>query len=170
MATAHSIVGFTTCACLLIFYATGEPFGTLNDIGNAALGLLSLTLAWLLPTSRVLVGVAAVGAVLTVVGTVLVVTGITGYYLAGLWSGAGFALIGAWLAGSVRQVGRAGMVAGVVMLFGLIGVPGIFLGIDDLDTAPWWTFVAGFSWAGTYLLFPAWSLRVARPDRAESVG
>lgn len=170
MATAHSIVGFTTCACLLIFYAAGEPFGTINDIGNAALGLLSLILAWLLPTSRVLVGVAAVGAVLTVVGTVLVVTGVTGYYLAGLWSSAGFALIGAWLVGSVRQVGRAGMVAGVLMLFGLIGVPGIFLGIDDLDTAPWWTFVAGFSWAGTYLLFPLWSLRLARQNRPERVG
>lgn len=170
MATAHSIVGFTTCACLLIFYATGEPFGTLNDIGNAALGLLSLTLAWLLPTSRVLVGVAAVGAVLTVVGTVLVMTGITGYYLAGLWSSAGFALIGAWLVGSVRRAGRTGMVAGVVMLLGLVGVPGIFLGIDDLETAPWWTFVAGFSWAGTYLLFPAWSLRLARQNRPESIG
>jgi hypothetical protein len=62
------------------------------------------------------------------------------------------------------------MVAGVVMLFGLIGVPGIFLGIDDLDTAPWWTFVAGFSWAGTYLLFPLWSLRLARQNRPERVG
>ncbi|MFC6157021.1 hypothetical protein [Kribbella jiaozuonensis] len=169
VATAHSIVGFTTCACLLIFYATGEPFGSINDVGNAALGILSLVLAWLVHPSRVLVGVAAVGTVLTIVGTVLVMSGITGYYLAGLWSSAGFALIGVWLVGSARQVGRTGLVAGVVMLLGLIGVPGIFLGIDDLDTAPVWTFVAGASWAGTYLLFPAWSLRLARQDRAESV-
>jgi hypothetical protein len=53
--------------------------------------------------------------------------------------------------------------------FGLVGVPGILLGIDDMNTAPAWTFVAGLSWAGTYLLFPAWSLRLARQDRTESV-
>ena len=170
IATAHSIVGFITCACLIIFYAVGEPFGTINDFGNAALGLLSLALACLLRPSRVLVGVAAVGAMLTVVGTVLVVSNITGYYLAGLWSAAGFGLIGVWLIGISRRVRRAGTVAGIVMVLGLVGVPGIFLRLDDLDTAPWWTFVAGISWAGTYLLFPAWSLRLARQDSAERLG
>jgi hypothetical protein len=167
VAIAHSIMGFTTCACLIIFYAVGEPFGTLNDIGNAALGVLSLALAWLLQSPRLLVGVAAVGTVLTVVGTVLVMTGATGFYLAGLWSGAGFGLIGVWLVGVwlvgiSRRMRPTGMIAGVVMLLGLVGIPGIFLGIDDMDSAPVWTFVAGVSWAGTYLLFPAWSLRLAR--------
>ncbi|NUR93856.1 MAG: hypothetical protein HOV67_01220 [Kribbellaceae bacterium] len=64
---------------------------------------------------------------------------------------------------------RAGLVAGVVMLLGLVGVPGILMGLDDMDTAPAWTFVAGISWAGTYLLFPAWSLRLARQNRPERV-
>ncbi|WP_432893094.1 hypothetical protein ACQPYH_19145 [Kribbella sp. CA-245084] len=186
VAMAHSFVGFATCACLLLFHAVGDPFGTINDLGNALFGLLSLALAWLLrPASvgprdatsrlaRVLVGVAAVGAVITVVGTVLVVTDTTGFYLAGLWSSFGFGLIGVWLVGISRQTApglrRAGLVAGVVMLLGLVGVPGIFMGIDDMDTAPVWTFVAGASWAGTYLLFPAWSLRLARQDRPEGVG
>ncbi|MER7247750.1 hypothetical protein [Kribbella sp. NPDC000426] len=178
VATAHGIVGFITCACLIIFYAAGEPFGTSNDVGNALLGLLSLALAGLLrrpapaPTrsDRVLLGIAAVGAALTVAGTVLVVSGITGFYLAGLWSAAGFGLIGVWLVGISRRVRPTGMVAGVVMLLGLLGVPGIFMGIDDMDNAPVWTFVAGVSWAGTYLLFPAWSLRLARRDRPERLG
>lgn len=194
VATAHGIVGFITCACLIIFYAAGEPFGTINDVGNALLGLLSLALAGLLrrpapapaagpgaapaggsPTApprsdRVLLGIAAVGAALTVAGTVLVISGITGYYLAGLWSAAGFGLIGVWLVGINRRVRPTGMVAGVVMLLGLLGVPGIFMGIDDMDNAPVWTFVAGVSWAGTYLLFPTWSLRLARRDRAERLG
>jgi hypothetical protein len=39
------------------------------------------------------------------------------------------------------------------------------MGIHDLDTAPAWTFVAGASWAGTYLLFPIWSLRLAAGNK-----
>lgn len=129
-----------------------------------ALGVLSLALARLLSGRRVLVGVAAVGAALTVVGTVLVVSGSTGFYLAGLWSSAGFALIGVWLLGASRSLPhlrRSGLVAGGVMLLGLLGVPGILMGLDDMDNAPVWAFLAGVSWAGTYLLFPAWSLRLA---------
>ena len=62
---------------------------------------------------------------------------------------------------------RSGLVSGAVMLLGLVGVPGILMGLDDLYTAPAWTFVAEVSWAGTYLLFPAWSLRLAGQDRTE---
>lgn len=178
MATAHSLVGFTTCACLLAFYAAGEPFGILNDIGNAALGVLSLVLARRLPAPipaqadigsalvrrGLLLAAAAVGAALTVVGTVLVLSGVTGFYLAGLWSSLGFALIGIWL------IGVRGVLPGVVMLLGLVGIPGILMGLDDMNNVPPWTFVAGLSWAGTYLLFPTWSLRLARRHRAEGVG
>ncbi|NIK60006.1 hypothetical protein [Kribbella shirazensis] len=170
LARTHAIVGFAACACLILLYAVGEPFGLLNDVGNALLGLLSLALAWLLSGRQVLVGVAAVGAALTVVGTILVVSGITGFYLAGLWSSFGFALIGVWLLNASRSLPhlrRAGLVAGGVMLLGLLGVPGILMGLDDMDSAPAWAFVAGVSWAGTYLLFPAWSLRLAGRDRAE---
>jgi hypothetical protein len=56
------------------------------------------------------------------------------------------------------------------MLLGLIGGPGIVMGLDDLGSAPPWAFAAGVSWAGTYLLFPAWSMRLARKYRAEGIG
>lgn len=114
-----------------------------------------------------------VGAGVTVVGTVLVLSEMTGFYLAGLWSSFGFALIGVWLVvvhwHRSAELRRAGLVAGAVMMLGLIGVPGILMGLDDMDNAPAWAFVAGISWAGTYLLFPAWSLRLARQDSPESV-
>lgn len=176
---AHSFVGFATCVCLLVFFAVGGPFGTINDFGNALFGILSFALAWLLRTgasrlSGVLVGLAGLGAALTVVGTVLVVGEITGYYLAGLWSSSGFGLIGVWLVGISRPatalMRRTGLIAGAVMVLGLVGVPGIFRGLDVLETAPAWTYLADFSWAGTYLLFPAWSLGLAWQSRPERVG
>jgi hypothetical protein len=185
VALVHGIVGLATCLCLILFYAVGGVLGAVNDVGNALYGALSLALAWTLyrgvegarrtPHARlVFLGVAAVGAVLTVVGTVLVMTETTGFYLPGLWSGFGFALIGVWLIGvgsaASGPLRRSGVVAGAVMLLGLVGVPGIAMGIDDMDTAPVWTFVAGFGWAGTYLLFPAWSLRLAGQHAPESVG
>ena len=171
MALAHGIVGLATCLCLLVFYAGADSLGAVNDAGNAVFGVLSFCLAWLLrpPTRVLLLCVAGVGTVLTIVGTVLVLSETTGFYLAGLWSGFGFALIGVWLvgAGSVGRLRRAGLIAGAVMMLGLIGVPGIAMGIDVMQTAPAWTFVAGIGWAGTYLLFPVWSLRLAGQDVAE---
>lgn len=183
MALTHSLVGFATCLSLMVFYAGAGPFGPINDIGNAVLGLLTIPLAHQLTRTphrasgggsvagRLGFGVVVVGAGVTVVGTVLVLSGATGFYLAGLWSGFGFALIGVWLVllhwSKSAGLRRAGLVAGVVMMLGLIGVPGILMGLDDMDTAPAWTFVAGISWAGSYLLFPAWSLRLARQDSPE---
>lgn len=167
VAAVHGIVGFATCLCLIGFYAGADGLGKVNDVGNAVFGVLSLALAWLIrsPGRGLLLGVAGAGAVLTVVGTVLVMTDTTGFYLAGLWSSFGFALIGVWLVGAGRHgpagPGRSGRVAGAIMMLGLVGVPGIAMGLDDMSTAPAWTFVAGVSWAGTYLLFPAWSLRLA---------
>ncbi|WP_427893757.1 hypothetical protein ACQHIV_12240 [Kribbella sp. GL6] len=163
VALTHAVVGFATCLCLIVFYTGAGAFGPINDVGNAVLGVLSFGLAWVLrPRRTVLLGFAAVGAAVTVAGTVLVLGGITGFYLAGLWSSFGFALVGVWL------VGVRGFLPGGVMLLGLVGVPGILMGLDDMASAPGWTFAAGVSWAGTYLLFPAWSLRLARRDRTES--
>ena len=179
VATVHSIVGFATWICLIVFFAVGGPFGTINDFGNALFGVISFALAWILRPaaprlSGLLVGLAGLGAALTVVGTVLVVGEITGYYLAGLWSSSGFGLIGVWLVGISRpataRMRRTGLVAGAVMVLGLAGVPGIFMGLDILETAPAWTYLADISWAGTYLLFPAWSLGLAWQNRPERVG
>ena len=48
-------------------------------------------------------GLAVAGAALTVVGSALVVSGTTGFFLAGLVSSLGFAGIGAWLVAANRS-------------------------------------------------------------------
>jgi hypothetical protein len=175
LAIVHGIVGLATCLCLILLYLGAGAFGAINDVGNAALGLLSAALAWRYQQSAakvrpVFVGVAFLGAVITVVGSILILTDATGFFLAGLVSATGFAVIGVWLVAASRKLTddpwpqrlqRAGLVAGIVMLLGFVNVPGIIMGLDDLDTAPGWTYIGGLSWAGTYLLFPAWSLRLA---------
>lgn len=173
LALIHGIVGLATCLCLILLFLGADAFGPINDVGNGVLGLLSAGLAWLLAerSGRAFVGIAVLGAVITVVGSVLVMTGATGFFLAGLVSSVGFALIGVWLVAVNRaaangpwpeRLRRSGLIAGIVMVLGIINAPGIAMGLDDLDTAPAWTFVGSLNWAGTYLLFPAWTLRLAR--------
>ena len=171
MATAHGIVGLGSCLCLIVFFLAGGVFGGINDVANAVLGVLSAVLAWMWRSSTVLLVIAALGAAIAVVGSVLILTDTTGFFLAGLVSSVGFALIGVWLVTVNRRsadrslpapLPRAGLVAGIVMLLGFVNAPGIVMGLDDMDAAPAWTYLGGLSWAGPYLLFPSWSLRLSR--------
>ena len=52
--------------------------------------------------------------------------------------------------------------AGAVMVLGLLGVPSWVAGVDDPADAPWHAWVATLGWLGTYVLYPAWCLRVRR--------
>ncbi len=168
LAAVLAAVTVMTLVSLIVFFGVGEPWGTLNDAGNALMALLCGGLAVLLyrATSVVATSVAVLGAAVGLLGSYLVMTDTTGYFLAGLVSAAGFALIGSWLV----VLGRAGgvpaallaQVVGVVMAIGLVNVPGILQGFDDLESAPWWILAAEISWAGTYLLLPLWALRCAR--------
>lgn len=184
VARVLGLVGYGSAVCLIVFYAVGGRFGTINDVGNGMLAVLSAVLAWSLRQSgraaSTAVAIAGVGAAVAVIGSALVLSDTTGYYLAGLVSAAGFALIGAWLFAFNRSMAAAdhersaghlpllGMVTGAVMLLGLVGLPGIATGVDDMDNAPAYTFVAGISWLGTYLLFPAWALLLSRtPERQQ---
>ena len=103
LALAIGIAAVGSAACLATYFAVGGPFGTINDIGNAATGVLSAGLAWRLRrqipgrAGDVAVGAAIAGAGLTVAGSTLVVSGTTGFFLAGLVSSVGFAGIGTWL-------------------------------------------------------------------------
>ena len=103
LALAVGVCAAGSAVCLATFYAVQGPFGTINDIGNATAGVLSAGLAWrlrrLIPgrAGDVAVGLATVGAALTVTGSALVISGTTGFFLASLVSSVGFAGIGAWL-------------------------------------------------------------------------
>lgn len=186
VALVNGVVGLTTFALLVLFFAVGGAFGGINDVGNAVLGILSGLLAvlfWRRGTARTPALAAAcvlavTGSVVAVVGSVLVIWNITGYFLAGLVSSAGFALIGLWLVPLSRslaaEAGQSwprrlpvfGVVSGVVMALGLIGVPGIVAGYDDINTVPGWILAGGANWLGTYILFPLWCLRVSRSPAA----
>jgi hypothetical protein len=180
LAIAVGAVAVGSAACIATYFAAGGPFGTINDVGNAATGVLSGCLALRLRrqipgrSGDVAAGAAVIGAAITVVGSGLVISGTTGFFLAGLVSSVGFAGIGTWLLALNRRGGRSaapprlgalGLAAGALMLLGLVGAPGIVLGLDDVATAPAWTWIASLGWIGTYVLYPAWAIRLGVLER-----
>lgn len=181
LAIATGAVGLTGTVSISLFFIVGGVFGTLNDVCNAVVAILTAALAWrLLPwqrtqapqQSRVALGAAWAGALGAVAGSMLVIFRITGWYLAGLVTTFGYAFIGVWLA-SVSQAARRslawprrlaqfGQVTGAIMAVGFLAAPGILAGVDDQAAAPWWvslSLLGGLGWA---LLFPVWCLWLGR--------
>jgi hypothetical protein len=191
-ALAVAVVDLASVTSLVVFFAVGGPFGAANDVLNAAMGVLSALLAWQHHgaaargrTGLPAVGAAGLGGVVMAVGSLLVISGVTGWYLAGLVSSVGAAAIGAWLvtANPARAVAtgrpsgvtvprspRLRQAAGAVMLLGVLCLPGVLSGIDDQALAPWYVVVGQLGWLGTYVLYPAWCLRVAARLRAAAPG
>ena len=118
------------------------------------------------------VAIAILGAIFSVIGSILILYEFTGYFLAGLYSALGNALIGVWLLsfcysmqGSEvlpRRLTGFGFVVAAFMALGLIGIPGIVAGIDSMESMPGYLFVASLGWFGTYLLYPIWLISLGR--------
>jgi hypothetical protein len=173
-ATAIGVVAAGSAVSLATYFVAGGPLGTLNDIGNATTGVLCAAFAWRLRSHlparvrRPAVAAAAGGATLTIVGSTLVVSGTTGFFLAGLVSSVGFAGVGAWMVALnatrldsdawPRRLRWLGVAAGALMAAGIVAVPGIALRLDDMATAPGWTWIAQLGWLGTFVVLPAWAL------------
>jgi hypothetical protein len=186
-ALAIAVVDATGIACLIAFGIADGAFGTLNDIANGVLGALSTVLALEIYARnepdrlRVAPAASILGGAIMILGSVLVIFNVTGWYFAGLVSSLGSAFIGLWLfivdrwAGGLlelpartRLLGRA---AGIVMLFGVLAIPGILTGADDWTASPWYVTASQVSWLGTYLLFPIWCVllsRARKPARARA--
>ena len=160
--------------CLGTYFAIGEPFGALNDIGNAATGVVAGGLAWRLrrrsagSLDNLAVGAALAGTATTVAGSALVLSGATGFMLAGLVSTLGFAGIGAWLLAAARDsegwspsLRRSAVVTGALLVFGLAALPAIGLRIDDMAVAPAWVWISSLAWLGVYIGLPVWAFRYA---------
>jgi hypothetical protein len=164
LAIAVGAVAIASAISLALFFVVQGPFGTINDVLNGVLAILSGALAWSLSGSAALVYVAFLGALIAIAGSVLVVTGITGFFLAGLVSSAGFALIGAWLLwyswslGSPLALRWLGVAAGALMVLGIVVLPGIAMRLDDMNKAPAWIWIGFVSWLGIYAALPAWSI------------
>ena len=177
LALAIGIAAAGSAACLATYFAVQGPFGTINDIGNAATGVLSAGLAWRLRreitgrAANLSVGAAIVGAGLTVAGSTLVISGTTGFFFAGLVSSVGFAGIGAWLvvlnkgdamtAVLPRRLRSLGIAAGALMALGIAAAPGIVLRLDDMAAAPAWVWIGLLGWLGIFVAYPAWAIWLA---------
>lgn len=177
---------------LLLFFVVHRPFGRINDVSNAAAGWIALLLAVLVrqaapdrPRAGADLVAAALGAVGLSWGTYLVVSGTTGFQLAGLVSSLGIAASGVWVllahasatsatsatssasAGSTRVTGhgsgRLGRLTGWLMVAGILVLPGVLAGVDDPAELAWHSWLGeAAAWLGFYVLLPTWCFRLAR--------
>jgi len=181
MALETGIVVIVAVIFLILMFTVNPSFGAPNDILNGMTGILSAVLAWMLYAdhrgkSPFMIQFAAViatlGAIFSIIGSILILYDFTGYFLAGLYSALGNALIGVWLLsfcysmqrGDVlpRRLTLFGYVVAAFMALGLIGIPGIVAGIDSMESMPGYLYVASFGWLGTYLLYPIWLILLGR--------
>lgn len=167
---------------IVLHFTVDGPFGALNDWLNAAVGVATAVLATVVALAagpgdgrtadRVAAVVAVVGGVVMAYASSLVLRDETGWFQAGVVSGVGAGLVGAWLlvlnrgrpSGDPTSLGvaRLGRLAGGFMALGLLGVPGWVSGVDDWAAAPWYVQLGLVGWLGTYVLYPAWCLRLSR--------
>jgi hypothetical protein len=182
VAITTGVAGIIAVISLTLMYTVNGPFfGTVDDVFNTIIGILSVVLAWVLYAefhaksplmSQIALALAVVGAIFTIIGSILIIFGFTGFVLAGWYSSIGYALIGLWLAAFCYALLRGealshnliifGIVVGVFMAIGLLGIPGIFAGIDSMESMPWYLYVAFFGWLGTYILYPIWCILFGR--------
>jgi hypothetical protein len=160
---------------ILMFSLSNGTLGMLNDVSIAIAALLSVALAWSLhPVHRAshpqlalpLLILVIVGAVIVVAGSILSISGTTGFILAGLYMMLGNALIGIWLL-SLNQASPwphnlvvFGLITGGVMALGLATIPGILTATDSFGDSSWLTWVGQMSFFGWAVLYPIWCLRL----------
>ena len=161
----------------LMYTVNGPFFGTVNDVFNSIIGILSVVLAWMLYAefhtrsplmSQVALVLAAVGAIFTIIGSVLIIFGFTDFVLAGWVTGVGNALIGIWfLTMCISLLGGDtvphnlvvfGIVVGSFMTMGLLGIPGILARVDTMESLPWYLGASYLGFLGTYILYPIWTI------------
>jgi len=182
MAIATGMAGIFAMIFIALFYAVGSPFGTLNDIGNGLMALLSGGLAWALyaydqekltTLDKALPILALIGMVVAIIGSVLVIFKFTDWILAGLYTATGYALIGLWVIGlnyAARQsdflpqgLSMFGLVLGAMMLFGFAAVPGLLKGIDSLEGMhPVINVLWQAASLGWLFLYPMWCIWLGR--------
>ncbi len=181
VAIATGVSAILAIIFLTLMYTVNQSFGRINDVFNSVIGISSVVLAWSLyaeyhaksaSMSQIALALAVVGAIFTIIGSILIIFGFTDFVLAGWYSGIGYALIGLWLAAVCYSLLRSealphnlvifGIAAGVFMAIGLLGIPGILAGIDSMESMPWYLYGAFFGWLGTYIMYPIWTIWLGR--------
>jgi hypothetical protein len=181
IAIATGVSAILAIIFLTLMYTVNRSFGRVNDVFNSIIGISSVVLAGMLYAeyharsplmNQIALALAMVGAIFTIIGSILIIFGFTDFVLAGWYSGIGYALIGLWLAAFCYSLVRSdalphnlvifGIVVGAFMAIGLFGIPGIFAGIDSMESMPWYLYGAFFGWLGTYILYPIWTIWLGR--------
>jgi hypothetical protein len=182
VAIATGIAGLLGFVFIILFFTVGQPFGTLNDIFIGLTAILSVVLVWMLYPwhhaqspllSQVALVIAMIGALLVVVGSVLAITGVKGWFQSGLYMAAGNAMIGLWLLALSYSALRGnlfpqslvifGLISSVILALGLVTIPAIFRGIDTQEyeltifNSIWWASSLGY-----LALYPIWCILLGR--------
>jgi hypothetical protein len=181
VALATGIASILATVLIILFYIVGGLYGTLNDIFNGVAGILSGILVWMLFSEfrlnssilhRGALVLALIGAVVVVIGSILIIFDFTGWVLAGWYTTLGNALIGIWLlvfSYSARRsnilpynLSTFGLVVGAIMATGIIVIPGILTGIDSVESTPGFLNLGYLGFLGTYFLYPIWAFWLGR--------
>src|SRR4030042_238009 len=89
IAIATGIVGLLGLIFIILFFTVGQPFGTLNDICIGLMAILSVVFVWMIYPwhraqspllSQVALVIAMIGALLVMIGSVLAISGIKGWF------------------------------------------------------------------------------------------
>lgn len=176
LALAVAVVTLLGLVLLILMYVLSSgPLGTLNDVSILIAAWLSVALAWSLHSqlaarnpllASLALVLTVVGAVIATYGSVLIITGRTGFVLAGLYMMVGNALIGIWLISLNRGASWPqglvvlGLIAGSVMVLGLAAIPGIIARTDSFAESSWLTWVGQMGFFGWAILYPIWCLRL----------
>ena len=155
--------------------------GALNDTLNAITGILCAVLALglhpslrrlLKPSLSLAILICAwTGAICITIGSWLIQSGKADVELSSYYFFFGNGLIGSWLWVLNRATRREsiwprnltilGSIASLFMLLGMLALVGILLGLDGNEYSPL-IMVSGISFVGTGILYPTWSLWLAR--------
>jgi hypothetical protein len=174
-------VTFLGIATLMLLFTVGGVFGTLNDLCNGVEAILSAVLAWRMHPwlgshaprlNRFTLIAAGLGALIASIGSALIVLDVTDWYLAGLYTMLGYALVGVWLFGLnaaalqssawPRRLAQLGLLTAVCMAIGFLAGPGILGGVDVVDAAPWFVNLGLLGSLGWMFLYPCWCLWLGR--------
>ena len=181
LAIAIGSVTLIEIVSLILFFTVGGGFGTLNDLCNAVEAILSAALAWRMHPwlrayaprlSRFALIAVWVGALIAGIGSALIILDFTGWYLAGLYTMFGYALVGVWLLSlnyaalrsfwRPRRLAQLGLLTAVCMAIGFLAGPGILGSVDNMDAAPWFVNLGLLGSLGWMFLYPFWCVWLGR--------
>jgi hypothetical protein len=183
-----AVIGLVFISLFYSLSGGGDPFGAYNDICVGLGGILSGVLALLIfPIHRAYASrvswfallCCCIGAIVAPLGSALVYFRYTGWFLAGLVTTFGYALIGIWFLtlnysairwiSFPRSLAKFGIVTGWVMMVGILAGPGILARIDDVDAAQWYVLTAlivgGIGWNLLYTVWCIWLSRLLLSKR-----